>query len=115
MVALGVDSLPASVYFSDISLIPGFNGADAPTTAISNWSTLSNTTTYSGPTGATGGVLSYDPGLGRALLFGGASPLSASDPTGNGQTTYDTWVYNLKTQKWDVSTGTPLTAAARSA
>jgi len=100
MYALGINTLPASAAGS--SLAPGLSVGGA-STSISNWANLSSVTGYTGPAGVAGGTISYNGPLQSVLLFGGASPMAGMSTTGLGTTTYDTWIFNLKTQSWSLS------------
>ncbi len=93
--ALGVNSLSAAA--AGTSLSPGLNSATGP---ISTWVNLASNSTYTGPSGSSGASLVYNAILQRLLFFGGSIPVSTLGSTSFGTTTYDTWIYDLRTQTW---------------
>ncbi len=99
MYALGINTVPASA--GGTSLAPGLTGP--ATVAISDWANLSAVPGYVGPQAKTGASATYNPSLQKVLLFGGASPLTGLNSTGAGSSSYDTWIFDLKTQKWSYS------------
>ncbi|MBC7690918.1 MAG: hypothetical protein H7222_04060 [Methylotenera sp.] len=108
--ALGVDSLSSGEAGTDLA--PNLSTSDGH--SISTWANLTTTSTItpsSVPLGAVGSAITYDPGDQKVLLFGGASPLLASDPTDTrtyaGSDTVDTWTYDVKTQSWLRGNPTP--------
>ena len=103
--ALGVQTLPAAVAKSPPDpLAPGITSA---TDSISSWANIGGVTGYSGPLGAAGASATYSESLQRMMIFGGSAPVDALDPIGPGVTTYDTWTYDLKVQKWTKQPGNP--------
>ncbi len=100
--ALGVNSLPESAFASSPDLMPAYIGTTGPSGPVSTWANISGVVGYSGPEGTAGASAVYSAGSESILLFGGAAPLAAVGATGPGQTVFDTWVFDLKTQTWNL-------------
>lgn len=99
MYSLAIETLPASSATDPPnSLAPGLTSATQP---ISNWSKVSSENGYSGPEGAVGASVAFDPSGKKILLFGGASPLEGLGSTGLGANNSDTWIYDVATQTWE--------------
>jgi len=97
--ALGIQSLPSTAAGS--SLAPGLTTASGK---ISSWANISAASSYSGPEGAAGASAAYNETLQQLLVFGGAAPLSGLGAYGAGAASYDSWIYDLQSQKWTKST-----------
>jgi hypothetical protein len=98
--ALAVDSLPPSAATDNEGVLAPGLGRVAPTEAISSWANLSGGAGYTGPKGAAGGGIALSPGAQKIVLFAGATPLPGQAPSGLGSDTVDTWIFDLKNQKW---------------
>lgn len=96
---LNIDSLPASIATTGgNTLVPGLSSASEP---ISAWGNLSTASDYVGPSATAGGSIAYNQETSQVVLFGGSKVVTNQGPTGAGVDTNETWVYDLKKEKWN--------------
>ncbi len=97
MYALAIDALPGSE--GGTANAPGVTGAIAD--PISTWANLYLAATNPAfPAGVAGGVLAFNANRQELLLHAGASPLVGMGPSGPSSDTYQTWIFDVKTQTW---------------
>lgn len=96
---LNIDSLPASIATTGgNTLVPGLSSASEP---ISSWGNLSTATDYVGPPATAGGSIAYNQEAQQVVLFGGSKVVTGQGPLGAGVDTNETWLYDLKKEKWN--------------